>query len=300
MNSIILNEKDYAETCLDTGSITEKPHYTIKVLASYFYYELGYSKKRIEVELIDFLERCSPKYRENMRYWHPIVEDISKRADKYKLYQVDGVWITKKELAEIDKIKWKKIRKVAFVLLCLAKFENAKNPDNVGWVNFSYGDIFKLARYNCKHKDRCLGLGKIYRAGLIALPVKITNTALKVVFIDETAGSNESDIFINDFRELGYLYQKLTGDDIVNCEGCGVLIPNSKKRNRKYCAVCAGRVPIQYKSIICAECGKVFVRSVKSRQIRCIKCAEIDRKRTNRNKMRKWRKRNVTIVQEKV
>ena len=288
--NIILNEKKYAELCLTTGRIFEKPYYTLKILASYFYYELGYNNRRIQIELLDFLERSSKKYRENILYWQPIVEEISKKANEYRLYEIDGVWVTKKELKTIKKIRGQQLKKVAFVLLCLAKFGSAKNKDNNNWVNFSYADIFKMARYNCKHDERCWGLRRLYLAGLIQLAKKLTNLSLRVMFVDENAGYNKCDIFVDDFRELGYSYQKIVGENIIECADCGILIPNSSMNNRKYCDVCAGHIPVQYKSIICMDCGNVFVRPIKSRQVRCPKCAEIERKRANRAKVERWRK----------
>lgn len=296
--NIVLNEKKYAEHCLTTGRIFEKPHYTLKILASYFYHELGYNNRRIEIELLDFLERSSKKYRENILYWQPIVEEISNKADEYKLYEIDGVWVTKKELKTIKKIRSQKLRKVAFVLLCLAKFGNAKNKDNNNWVNFLYIDIFRMARYNCKHDERCWGMRKLYLAGMIQLAKKLTNLSVQVTFIDETAGFNSCDIFIDDFRELGYSYQKIVGMDIIECAECGILIPNSSRSNRKYCDNCAGNVPVQYKSITCVDCGNVFVRPVKSRQIRCPKCAGIERKRINKEAIKKWRESHCNTSSE--
>lgn len=299
--NIILSEKKCAEYCLLTGKIIEKPKYSLKILASYFYYELGYNKRRIEIELMDFLERSSKKYRENIRYWVPIVETLAKNADQYILYEVGGVWITKKELSVISEIRGKQVRKVAFVLLCLAKFGNARNEENCNWVNFGYPEIFKMARYNCKHDERCWTLHKLYESGLIGLAAKLTNTSLQVKFVDEDAGYNDSDIFIDDFRELGYRYQMISGDNnIIACADCGVLIPRGPMGNRKYCDECSGRVPVQYKSIECVDCGNIFVRPMKSRQIRCPKCAEKERNRINREKMKKWRENHVTLVRGKV
>ena len=288
--NIILNEKKFAEKCLTSGQILDKPYNTIKILASYFYYVIGYNEQRIEVELVGFMERSTQKYRDNVRYWHPIIEDVSKHAGDYKLHEIDGVWITQKELTDIEKIESAKLRNVAFVLLCLAKFMNERYSKNNGWVNYAHIEIFKLAKYNCTHKERCFAIGEIYRAGLIELPVKITNTSLRVAFIDETAGSNETDIFVDDFRELGYMYQKINGDNIFSCRGCGILVKNNHRNNRMYCSECAGQVPIQYKSVVCSDCGNVFVRPIRARQKRCPKCHAIEKRRKNRINMRKWRK----------
>ena len=44
---IILNEKEYAEDCINNGYVDKKPFLTLSILAKYYYHCLGYRKKKI-------------------------------------------------------------------------------------------------------------------------------------------------------------------------------------------------------------------------------------------------------------
>ena len=53
--SIILNEERYALSCIQDRSIGESSWLTAQILAKYYYWELGYRKKKIEKELTEFI-----------------------------------------------------------------------------------------------------------------------------------------------------------------------------------------------------------------------------------------------------
>ena len=51
---IILNEREYAENCLQNGIVDTKPFVTLSILAKYYYHECGYRKKKITWRFIIF------------------------------------------------------------------------------------------------------------------------------------------------------------------------------------------------------------------------------------------------------
>lgn len=169
--------------------------------------------------------------------WDLVLEKIATRANKYPLVQVNFVCITKHELETIQDIKSKRMQRVAFTLLCLAKFYNSVNAKNNDWVNSKLNDIFNLARVQISKNDKALMMNDLRSLGLIEYSAKVDNINVNVQFVD-----NESEIIlqIDDFRELGYEYMKYCNDGkFINCEDCGKLVRvNSKDNQTVRCAEC--------------------------------------------------------------
>lgn len=167
--------------------------------------------------------------------WYKTIENQIKNADRYPLVQIEFVPITKKELEVISSINNIRLERLAFVLLCFAKFNNLRNKNNNNWVNYNIRDIFKIARIPTTIEKQCLFLNDIKQLGLIKYSKKIENININVLYINDN-----SDIVlkINDFRELGYEYMLWKGYKYIRCGECGILV--KQKNNRiKYCKYCA-------------------------------------------------------------
>lgn len=267
---IILNEKEYAEECLKSKTINNKPFITLSVLAKYYYHCYGYRKKKITELLIDYMNRYYPHYSSNKSSWDENIEKLAANAGKFTLFEIDGVWITKAELETIQNIHNKVLERLAFTMLCLAKLNNIKNPQNQGWVNADAKEIFSLARISCSVVNRYVQLGMLNQIGLLEFPKKNDNLSSKVTFIDN---DSEKILFISDFRELGYEYLKFVGGNFTRCHDCGILFRNNKAKTKKYCISCAGYIPKETKTIICIDCGKEFeVKSMNQKTKRCPDC----------------------------
>lgn len=274
---ILLNEKDYVEDCLNNNTLKGKPYFSLVLISRYLYQYKGYKKQRIEKELVNILETSYKDYHYNRLYWEDNIDKIAKKAGRRKLFESDGVWITDKELTAISSLGDDILERLAFTLLCVAKLNNQKNPQNNNWVNIPYKDIFKMARINCSVKERYVYLNKIYMNNMLQLPKKLDNLNCRVIYLDE---SGNNILHITDFRELGYEYMKYKGGNFVRCAECGRLMRDNKMHNKKYCSECAANLPKRAKTIRCIDCGKEFSVSVyNSRQNRCKECYEKYRKR---------------------
>lgn len=280
--NIVLNEKKYAEECLENGVMTLKPQETLSILAKYSYSQ-GFKKKQIVEILLRFLDMYYPRYLASKNTWIDTVERISRNADKYPLHEIDGVWITKSELAVIDNLETMKQRKVMFVYLCLAKYYNQRNEKNNNWVNTELKDIFQTARVQCSVLQRAELRGDLHLLGLLEFPKKNGNLSSRVTFVSND-DNDERVLHITDFRELGYAYLKYCGEDYVECASCGVLINHGKTKSRKYCSNCAGYIPIGYVKKVCIDCGGQFdVDSRNTNKIRCNSCQIEHRRKCKAN-----------------
>lgn len=281
---IVLNEKEYAIRCLENGYVGSKPFFTLSIIAKYYYYCLKYKKSKIEMLLNDFMSKnYSVGYQADRLSWQDTIEKIVKKVNNYTLLELDGVRITKSELKIISGIGNPNKERVMFTILCLAKFGLARNPNSNGWVNIDSKEIFKMARVSCKALERELYIGDLFDMDLLELPMRNDNTSIRVTFIDT---DSPEELFISDFRELGYEYLKYKGENFIRCAECGILTRGNKNGTKKYCKDCAAYTPQKSKTIICVDCGKEVIVSGSSKKI--VRCSECQSKR-NKSKMAAFR-----------
>ena len=214
---IILNEKEFAEDCINNGRITGKISSVLMIIAKYYYHHLGFKKKKTSLLLMEFLKKNYPHYEDNELKWNDIINHITNKAGNYPLYEIDGVWITQAELATIESLHNNLLERLAFTFLCLAKLSNIKNEQNNGWVRQEDKEIFTLARIACGIKDRDIKIGTLRNLGLLEFAKRIDNLSCRVTFIDD---ESEKVFQVCDFRELGYEYLKYKGGNYIRCADC--------------------------------------------------------------------------------
>jgi len=289
---IILNERAYAEDCLRNNRMDTKPFQTLVIIANYFAHVKNYSREEMYSALVEYYSLANPKeYFQNKNFWENTIDTIVSKAGKYPLYEIDGVWITNNELVTINKIEGGSLKRLAFTLLCLSKLNNSKNPSNNFWVNNDYREIFKLARVNCKKRERYINIGKLYRLGLIEVAKRIDNLSIRVTFADTTKtyySRDDGDLFVSDFRELGYEYLYAMGGNFIRCSECGILTRGNKNGTKKYCNNCSGYIPQKIKTIFCIDCGKSFSIDARiTNKCRCDECQSI----ANKESKRMWKQK---------
>lgn len=283
----ILNEAEYAEKCLREGIVDKNPYQVISILAKYYYHRFNRKPKQIKELLIEYLSRYYPRYELNEEQWLTAVERLATNSKKWKLYEFAGVKITKKEFETIRNIKNKSLEKLAFTSLCLAKAHNLRNPKNNGWVNTDTAEVFKAARINCSTLEQDLKLNKLHQRRLVDFPKQNDNLNFRITFCDS---DGEEEIFVSDFRELGYEYLNHIGAKFIRCAECGILTPPGDTNKKKYCEKHKSKKePMMTKTIICIDCGKqVEVSAKNSKTCRCFECQES----VNREKKRLWKQQN--------
>ena len=243
---------------------------TVFILARYYRTEKHKKRKAIEKELEQFLESKCITYQTKKIYWKNIIEKAADKAMKKSLQIVDGVRITKAEINTISSIGNKSLEKLAFTLLCLAKYRDILNKKNNSWVNYDFKEIFTLARISCPATERPLYINKLYNLGLLSFSKKVDNTSVRVNYICDTS---DFALFVSDFRELGYEYLKYRGENYVRCAECRILIKGNKNGTKRYCSNCAGNPVVKIKKVYCIDCGKEFyVRSKNHKTTRCTYC----------------------------
>lgn len=270
---IVLNEKEYAIKHLETGQVDSKPFFTLSIIAKYYYHCLHYKKSKIITLLTDFLSKNYAGYHDRPLEWQSTIEELVNKVDSYNLLEAYGVSISNSEIKTISDLHNKNLELVMFVILCLAKLENLKKPNNNGWVNIDTKEVFEYARVSCKAIERENYICKLRTKGLLQLPKRNDNMSVRVTFIEDKIDKDNEVLFVSNFKELGYEYLNYKGDNVIKCAKCGALTRGNKSGTKKYCKNCTIHTPKGTKIITCVDCGiEVIVSGNNKRQIRCESC----------------------------
>lgn len=239
--TIVLNEHEWARDMIESRSLGAKPFETLSRVAKY-YIDKDYSKKEVRGMLDTFLLQCEPTA--SLPKWSETLDYAVARALKYDAIKIDGIEITKPEMERIDALEGKQIRRLAFTLLCLAKYWDIVNPQGDHWVNSKDSEIMRMANINTSIKRQSLMYFNLNEVGMVQFSKKVDNTNVRVCFI--TPG--ETAMIITDFRNLGYQYLKYHGEPYFECQNCGIttkLNDPVKGCKQKYCKECAVEVAMK-------------------------------------------------------
>ena len=238
---IVLNEVVWAENALTEKTLGKHPSETLGRVAKYFIYEKGMSQSKARIELENFLIACEPTASKVM--WEKTIDRAIRYGAKFRPIKIDSIIVTTDELSAIDALRGTQLRRLAFTLLCISKYMNAINGDIDYWVNTPDRDVMRMANINTSVKRQSLMYGQLRDAGMIRFSKRVDNLSIQVLFASE---SGVPEIYIRDFRNLGYRYMMRTSQQYYECERCGLVCKESdgktKGRKRKYCVECSVKV----------------------------------------------------------
>lgn len=239
--TIVLNEEEWAMDMIRNRSLGAKPVETLRRVARYYIDNncpIGSIRKMLE----SFIIQCDPMA--SVPKWAQSIDYAISRALKTPALKIDYIPVTAQELSKIDELNGKQIKRLAFTLLCLAKYWDLATGSNSHWVNSKDSEIMHMANINTSIKRQSIMYRMLNEAGMVSFSKKVDNTNVKVCFISD----GEAAIKISDFRNLGYQYMKYCGEPFFECQNCGVTSKyNNPSRGRKqiYCKDCAVEVAIR-------------------------------------------------------
>ena len=235
---IILDEKEYASIFVtEDGSIRKLPLKDMRLdyAVRYLYQIVGLKPKQIEEAVIDYYSSVGILYIDSVR--QDYLDLLTHKTAKRLLTVVPPIQITKKELDVIDQVDGIMYQRVLFTMLCLAKYQNAKNGDDMDWENFEISSVFKLANNTATNERKGKILGKLIRDGYIDPDHRAASSSYRLTFVDHK--DDDVVLYIDDFRDLGYQYEKYKGGQFGVCKICGRLFRLKKKiNNPTHCNDC--------------------------------------------------------------
>lgn len=239
--SIILNENDWAKQVINSPGLGKKPTETLRRVAR-FYLDEGYSAKEVRTRLDSFILQCDSK--SSLPKWADTLDYVMRAATKYKAVNIDHIPVSETELHRIETLNEKQTKRLAFTLLCLAKYWKEINPNSDYWVNTPDNEIMTLANIKTSIKRQSLIYWTLREEGMVQFSHKVDNINVRVCFVDNGSPSMR----VTDFRNLGYQYLMYCGEPYFECENCGITTkihdPNNKRR-QKYCDECAAKMRIE-------------------------------------------------------
>lgn len=246
---IVLNEHEWAEEMIASKSLGKKPFETLSRVGRY-YLDEGRNKREARGMLDIFLLQCDPTA--SLTKWSATLDAALTRASKYNAVRVDYIDITVKEMEKIEKLEGVQLKRLAFTLLCLAKYWMLVNEQNNYWVCCRDSEIMKMANVSTSIKRQGLMYHTLFEAGLIQFSKKIDNTKVRVCFAED----GETAVRVADMRNLGYQYMMVSGDTgYYQCQNCGLIskkntspspeLPARSGRPQKYCKECASALHIK-------------------------------------------------------
>lgn len=243
--SIVLNEYKWAEDAISEKTLGKKPFETLTRIAKYYTYQ-GLSKRDVRAKLDEFLLSTDPSV--SLVTWSDTLDNAAKYATKYKLIMVDNITITKPEMERIDAIDGKQLRRLAFTLLCLAKFSYAVSPKTDYWVSTPDNEIMNMANINTSIKRQSAMFNQLRELGMVRFSKKIDNLSVQILFVEDGYEVLE----IDDFRNLGYQYLMYHGEAYYKCQCCGLTCKKNKhprggNPSQKYCSECAVQIHMRQK-----------------------------------------------------
>lgn len=296
---IIMNEKKFAEDLIEKCMVEKREvTATINLLCRYLYHEKEMKQAGIISYIDEFLSRAYPDY--NAGRWYPHILSAIRRSKNRPLHKIDFILVTQSELDTISSLKDEKLERLAFTLLCMAKYHNLRNETNNNWVNFEGKEIFSQAHIRDSVEKRNKLIYPLKEKGLITNSLKAGHSNIQVNFVDE---SSPIIYKITEMIDLGYQYYLLRrtlspyyqrGKNLKRCKKCGhYFLGKAKSNNEGYCPSCKKvEEEITVKTRTCIDCGRSFpVLSKDTRSKRCSQCKA--QKKSDYDRMRYLRlKRN--------
>ena len=240
MREYIFDEKKSIEKMIEERYVdATNPTNTIRKLARYNYYINNYGKSKNYNSIVEYMSQNYSDFSEFA--YQKDIDGCIKDVQKTPWKNISSVDITKSEIDFIKKLDDIKKQKIAFVLLCTAKYRDSYNENNNHKTDISMTDLYKMARVVLPQNERSIFLHFLIQDNLIEKHTFASVKNKKLLFVSE----DKNDEIVMSLEEIDFLELAYTYLDYINnhigygrCEKCGRMIKHSKTKPRKYCEEC--------------------------------------------------------------
>lgn len=239
--NMILNETSWAHDAIATRTLGKKPFETLTRIARY-YLDNKYTVAATRKLLDTFLLQCDASI--SLPKYSAVADAALDFASKHDAVNIGYIPVSSSELKSIAAIEGRQLRRLAFTLLCLAKYWDVVNKTDTHWVNNKQSEIMKLANISTSLKRQSIMYRQLKELGFVDFSRRIDNTNTRVCFI----GGDDTAMRIADMRNIGYQYLAYCGEPYFECRNCGITTKRNnpgKGRPQIYCNECAHEIQIK-------------------------------------------------------
>lgn len=191
----------------------------------------------LKYKMSEFCEKYNSQfnYAKNEQLFLNVINQIVKEQENGIAFEFNSkIKIYKEELDKINSLKTIELRKVAFIIVCLAKWRNANYIYLNSGSSIKLKDIFNLSKIKETGKQQQLYLHMLNETGFIDVQLK----PLLKIFIPCIGENSEIELEINVSDDMIDEYVNL---NLPHCERCGKVYEKHSNK-QKYCPDCAKEV----------------------------------------------------------
>lgn len=240
MKKFVFDGLSYAKSVINNYNIDEKnANEHMMLLAKYNFYVENMDDNANYHSIVEYMKKYWKLFSEQDNQQK--IEDFVKNAHKYGFKNIDSIKITRRELDFIASLGNIRLEKIAFVMLCIAKYKCYYDDEPTYWICWPLNAISKLARVHVTKDENKRLFRELVLAGVFESNSFGTNLYEHILFVsDDKNDEVVLELSEIDYEELAYtyLYYKNGFSGYVHCEKCGRLV-KQKSNNQKYCINCA-------------------------------------------------------------
>lgn len=240
VEKFVFDGLSYAKSVIDDHNIDENNvNEHIMQLAKYNFHVNKMNNTENYNSIVEYLRKYWKMFAESD--YEKKIEDCVKNVQKYPFKSIESIKITRSELDFIANLGNIRLEKIAFVLLCIAKYECYYHDEPKYWISWSLNNISKLARVHVTKDENRKLFRELVTVGAIESNSSGGNLYEHVLFVsckkDDNVVLELSEV---DYKELAYtyLFYKNGFSGYVHCERCGRLV-KQKSNRQKFCNDCA-------------------------------------------------------------
>lgn len=240
MKNFVFDGLAYAKSVIDDHNIDGKnANEHMLLLAKYNFYVNHMNESENYHSIVDYMHKYWCLFVE--ADYQMKIEEYVKNASKYPFKDIESIKITKKELDFIEKLDNIRLEKIAFVLLCIAKYECYYHDEPKYWISWSLNNIAKLARVHVTKDENRQLFRELVLNDVIESNSSGVNLYEHILFVShDKDDSVVLELSETDYKELAYtyLFYKNGFSGYVHCEKCYRLV-KQKSNRQKFCDECA-------------------------------------------------------------
>jgi hypothetical protein len=211
---------------------------------SKYWKEKELTSKQIEHKLIEWCKIQDPQFKEDVESNRKSIKKALVHGGKYGLRHPVTITMTEKEIEAIKRLEDYRHQKIAFIMLLVACYfkynKTKKSPETAAlkwgvYCNAYFKDVVALAGISLTKQEQDDAKHALRNAELISATRKGPNS-FRINFYEDQSNVV---LAITDYRNPIAYFQRYCGENVIECECCGMLMLKSRGVHR-----------------MCKKCGK--------------------------------------------